>query len=61
MSTLPGFVISYRNILGESVMQAFTNGERKVEYGGQKEKGNREFGHLQLLKRNKPLKCLSVN
>lgn len=56
MSTLPGFVI-----LGENVMQVFTNGERKVEHGGQKEKGNREFGHLQLLKRNKPLKCLFVN
>lgn len=32
--------------------------EQHVE---QKEKVDEEVGHLQLLKRDKPLKCLSVN
>lgn len=34
--------------------------ERK-RVGEQKEKVDEEVGHLQLLKRDKPLKCLSVN
>lgn len=46
-------------------MEAFTAGEEEEEEEEQcceqKEKVEEEVGHLQLLKRDKPLKCLSVN
>lgn len=36
-------------------------GREEEQHCEQKEKVDEEVGHLQLLKRDKPLKCLSVN
>lgn len=60
--TLPGFMEGLFFRKGEGV-EAFTAGEEKEEERccEQKEKVEEEIGHLQLLKRDKPLKCLSVN
>lgn len=61
--TLQGFMnCSQQSFREEGGRGIFTDGEtvggRRSE---QKGKVDEEVGHLQLLKRDKPLKCLSVN